>query len=188
MDNSQRVSHVEVPEDRKKKVQEAQKTFHDMAPRDDVMTAPFTAQELEEAIKFLKKKKSPGPVTNDLMQHLGPAARVTLLKIFNESWKNSSVPQSRREKAPMIHKTGKDKSKVASCVGTLIERLINTRLVWYLEKKPTLIPQQTGFRQNRSTEEQCKSRMHSKTKNTHSQFGLTWRKHLIIKLLIPFVC
>ena len=56
----------------------------------------------------------------------------------------------------------KDRSKadsyipisLTSCVGKLVERLINTRLTWYLEKRQIITPQKAGFRQNISTESQ----------------------------------
>ena len=35
-----------------------------------------------------------------------------------------------------------------------MERLINSRLVWHLEKRNILIPEQAGFRHHRSTEDQ----------------------------------
>ena len=56
----------------------------------------------------------------------------------------------------------KDRSKadsyipisLTSCVGKLVERLINTRLTWNLEKRQIITPQKAGFRQNISTESQ----------------------------------
>ena len=61
-----------------------------------------------------------------------------------------------------ILKRGKDKSKaesyrpvsLTSCVGKLMERLINTRLMWHLEDKKHITPEQVAFRQDRSTEHQ----------------------------------
>ena len=61
-----------------------------------------------------------------------------------------------------ILKRGKDKSKaesyrpvsLTSCVGKLMERLINTRLMWHLEDKKHITPEQAAFRQDRSTEDQ----------------------------------
>ena len=61
-----------------------------------------------------------------------------------------------------IYKKGKERSKttsylpisLTSCVGKLMERLINSSLVWHLEKRNILIPEQAGFRHHRSTEDQ----------------------------------
>ena len=61
-----------------------------------------------------------------------------------------------------ILKRGKDKSQaesyrpvsLTSCVGKLIERLINTRLMWHLQDKEHITPEQAAFRQDRSTEDQ----------------------------------
>ena len=61
-----------------------------------------------------------------------------------------------------ILKRGKDKSKaesyrpisLTSCVGKLMEHLINTRLMWHLEDKKQITPEQAAFRQDRSTEDQ----------------------------------
>ena len=41
-----------------------------------------------------------------------------------------------------------------SCVGKFMERMINTRLVWHLEKNNIITPKQAGFWQHRSTEDQ----------------------------------
>ena len=61
-----------------------------------------------------------------------------------------------------ILKRAKDKSKaesyrpisLTSCVGKLMERLINKRLMWHLENKKHITPEQAAFRQDRSAEDQ----------------------------------
>ena len=61
-----------------------------------------------------------------------------------------------------VHKKGKDKSKsssyrpisLTSCVVKTMERVVNGRLMWFLESNKILSEQQAGFRQFRSTEDQ----------------------------------
>ena len=51
-----------------------------------------------------------------------------------------------------VHKEGKDRSKadsyrpisLTSCIGELVEWLINSRLTWYLEKEEIITPKQAG--------------------------------------------
>ena len=55
-----------------------------------------------------------------------------------------------------IHKPGKAKTDATSyrpisltkCMVKLLERIINTRLKWFLETEKLLVPQQAGFREH----------------------------------------
>ena len=169
IDSFERISNILVPENRKKEVQrelqQQQDTCTKQPEEEEIMSQPFTEKELEEGLRQLKKEKSPGPddITNELLIHMGPSAKKILLKIFNASWRYSSVTQIWREASMIpIPKKGKDKSQadsyrpisLTSCVGKTMERLINTRLMWYLEKKAIITQNQAGFRQHRSTEDQ----------------------------------
>ena len=81
------------------------------------MTLPLSLQELNTAIKKLKKKKSPGPdgITNEMIIHLDTTARLKLLEIFNLSWEEGRVPQMWKEAIMIpIHTKGKDKTKSSS--------------------------------------------------------------------------
>ena len=129
------------------------------------MIRPFNTQEFEEAVKTVKDKKSPGldKITNKMLEHLGTKATSKLLGIFNNSWRTGYVPQSWREADIVpIHRKGKDRADTDSycpisltgCVGKLVERLINTRLVLQLEKKNITTPEQEGFEQRRPSENQ----------------------------------
>lgn len=130
------------------------------------MTNPLTAQELRSALKKLKTKKSPGPdaITNEMLIHLGNAAVNKLLEIFNLSWQEGNVPQVWKEATMIpVYKKGKDRKKASSyrpisltsCVVKTMERIVNRRLLWYLETNHILAPEQAGFRQFHSTEDQA---------------------------------
>ena len=157
-------SDLQVPAERIREVREAQATFG-RQPGEPVMNLPFNMQELEEAMTALQLKKSPGPdnITNEMLLHLGPKAKKKLLQLYNESWRTGTVPQAWKEAVMIpVHKKGKDKAKpesyrpisLTSCTGKLMERLINTRLMWHLEDKSHISPEQAAFRCNHSTEDQ----------------------------------
>lgn len=164
IDSYEEVSNITVPQERKARVQKERRTHREEEPEEH-MNKPFNLQELADAMKALQERKSPGPdkITNEMLLHLGTRAKTQLLKIFNNSWKTGHVPQIWREADMVpIHKKGKDRAKVdsyrpislTSCVGKLMERMINTRLTWHLEKNNIISPEQAGFRQNHSTEDQ----------------------------------
>jgi ribonuclease HI len=129
------------------------------------MKQPLTLHELQVALKKLKTRKSPGPdgITNEMLKNLGNAAVLKLLDVFNLSWESGQLAQVWREALMIpIHKKGKDKKKPASyrpisltsCVVKTLERIVNQRLLWYLETENILASEQAGFRQFLSTEDQ----------------------------------
>ena len=98
-----------------------------------------------------------------MITHLDTAARLKLLEIFNLSWEEGRVPQMWKEAIMIpIHKKGKDKTKsssyrpisLTSCVVKTMERIVNRRLMCYLETGKIISEEQAGFRQFRSTEDQ----------------------------------
>lgn len=131
----------------------------------EALEAPITLSELELAISKLKLRKSPGAdgISNEMIKNLGTMAKAKLLQIFNNCWTLGSVPQAWREAImiPLL-KSGKDSSNASnyrpisltSCLCKTMERIINHRLQWYIESENILMPQQAGFRQCYSTEDQ----------------------------------
>jgi len=73
---------------------------------------------------------------------------------FPPSWRQSHVVP--------IPKAGKDSSDpsnyrpiaLTSCVCKVMERMVNNRLVWYLERNKLITAMQSGFRKGRSTTDQ----------------------------------
>jgi ribonuclease HI len=166
IDNYEEVSNLDVPEERKKQVKDEINVLRQQEDAPEYMNSTLSLQELEKAIGTLKDCKSPGPdkITNEMLKHMGPKAKRVLLEIFNKSWKSGHVPQAWREAHMVpIHKKGKDKSNtgsyrpisLTSCVGKVLERMINSRLMWHLEKNKLLSKYQAGFRQDHSTEDQA---------------------------------
>ena len=106
---------------------------------------------LKAEIRRLKTKKASGPdgVTNDMILHLGPSAKKAILALFDKP--GSQAPfQLCGENATIIpiYKKAKDKKhpssyrpiSLLSCLGTLLERIINTRLRTHLEANNTISP------------------------------------------------
>ena len=176
-------------------------------PQDEIMTLPITHNELESALQSLKPKQAPGPdgVTNELLIHLGPEAKKKLLQIYNASWKHGIVPQEWKKAILIpIHKPGKPKNSpssyrpisLTSCLCKLLERILNSRLMWFMEKERKFNDEQAGFRPCRSTEDQvtyltqlieegfqAKKQTVVVWVDLEKAFDRVWTKGLLLKLL-----
>ena len=178
----------------------------------DCMTTEFTMYELNKAILKLKSKKAPGPdgITNEMIKHLSNKAKENLLFIFNQSWKAGTFPNVWKEATIIpILKKSKDKTdkksyrpiSLLSCLGKTMERMINSRLQNHLEKNKLLNPNQSGFRRNRSTEDQV-TYLVQEIENAFQQkmkalaifidltaaFDKVWKEGLLFKLLQKKIC
>ena len=94
---------------------------------------------------------------------LGIQARKKLLQLYNASWKSEHIPKMWKKAIQIpIHKSRKTRNmpesyhpiSVTSCPCKLMERILNHRLIWYLETNPLLMDEQAGFRKHSSTEDQ----------------------------------
>jgi hypothetical protein len=123
--------------------------------------APFSMDELLSALKRTRDT-SPGPdaIHNQMLRHLPPSALSFLLSMYNRIWIEGSFPSGWGEAIVVpILKAGKDRSLptsyrpicLTSCVCKLLERMVNSRLVWLLEGRGLLSNIQCGFRRNRSS-------------------------------------
>jgi len=120
-----------------------------------------SVDELTSAIsKSHESAVGPDDIHYQMLKLLPDAALETLLHVLNDIWISSNFPESwRTSTIPPVLKPGKDESDpssyrpiaLMSCICKIMERMINDRLVWYLEKHKLLTPVQCGFRKNRST-------------------------------------
>ena len=121
----------------------------------------FTLKELKKA---LKKCHDTAVGCDDIhyqfLKHLPFRSLDSLLRIFNHIWHSGILPDSWKEAIVIpIPKPGKDSTNPAnyrpialtSCICKTMERMVNDRLVWYLEKNQLIATIQSGFRKQRGT-------------------------------------
>ena len=122
---------------------------------------PFNLLELIDAIQNSNDTATgPDEVHYQMLKHLPNNALSTILHIFNDIWATGVFPESWRLATIIpIPKPGKDHEEpsnyrpiaLTSCLCKTLERMINERLVWYLESNDLISPIQSGFRSGRST-------------------------------------
>ena len=126
--------------------------------------SPFTPAEFLAAASNLSSSTATGPdkVAYPVLKHL-PRYGMNFLHIFNLSWSSHSFPSIWKTSSIIpIHKMGKPLDSFASfrpisltfCVSKLFERIILSRLLFFLESNFILSPCQAGFRPGRSTLDQ----------------------------------
>ena len=95
-----------------------------------------------------------------VLKHLPSKSLQALLDILNDIWETGKFPESWELSTIIpVPKPGKDHTEptnyrpiaLTSCLCKTLERMINTRLVWYLESNNLISPVQSGFRSERST-------------------------------------
>ena len=127
-----------------------------------ILNDKFSLSELEDIIKTVNIKSSPGPdgISYNLYRHSPPKIIMLLLNTINLSWEQNSIPSAwKHATVKPILKVGKNKNDINSyrpialtnTISKLMEKLIVKRLSWYLEKHNLLNPSQSGFRKFRST-------------------------------------
>ena len=127
--------------------------------------ADFSMAELSVALKAGKAKGAEGPdeIAPLFLRNLGEASREFVLACFNQSWREGVCPQSWRDACivPLL-KPGKSAGELASyrpialtsCLGKVLERMVSCRLQHLAESRGWLCQEQSGFRPQRSTEDQ----------------------------------
>ena len=127
--------------------------------------SPFSPAEFLAAASNLSSSTATGPdkVAYPMLKHLPRSGMDFLLHIFNLSWSSHSFPSIWKTSSIIpIHKMGKPLDSPASirpisltsCVSKLFERIILSRLLFFLESNSILSPRQAGFCPGRSTLDQ----------------------------------
>ena len=127
--------------------------------------SPFSPAEFLAAASNLSSSTATGPdkVAYPILKYLPHSGMDLLLHIFNLSWSSHSFPSIWKTSSIIpIHKMGKPLDSPASfrpisltsCGSKLFERIILSRLLFFLESNSILSPRQAGFRLDRSALDQ----------------------------------
>ena len=102
----------------------------------------------------------PEEIHNEFLKLLPDESVKWLLKLYNNIWVNGTFPVTWRQLIIVqIPKSGKDTSNpqnywpiaLSSCLCKTMERMINSKLTWYLEANGLITNMQTEFRKRRWT-------------------------------------
>jgi ribonuclease HI/exonuclease III len=127
----------------------------------NILNDPITPEELERSLPKSKSKAVGADLVNNAMlNNLSPKNRTHLLHLFNTLFTKSHVPAQWKESIvlPLLKpgKKAEDPSSyrpisLTSCLCKTMERVIATRLHWFLESKNKINKEQAGFRRGCST-------------------------------------
>ena len=121
----------------------------------------FSMEELHRSLNRSRDTAvGPDKIHYQFLKHLSESSLRVLLHAFNKIWQTGQIPSSWQEATVIpIPKPGKDHSNptnyrpiaLTSCICKTMERMVNDRLGWTLERESLISEYQCGFRRGRST-------------------------------------
>ena len=169
------------------------------------LDVPFTMGELKRALGKTKMS-APGRdgVCYIMIRNMGEEGLGRLLMLFNKVWREGRLPSSWKEAVIIpVRKPGRDGSKplsyrpiaLTSCVCKLMERMVNERLLYYVEVNGLIARYQSGFRKGRGCMDMavCLENEIRKAQanrevvaavffDVEKAYDMMWREGLLIKL------
>jgi hypothetical protein len=118
---------------------------------------------MEELVFSLKAGKASDGLAPLFLKNLGELSRSFMLDTFNKSWREEDCPQTWKDAVIVpILKPGKPEGQLdsywpialTSCLAKVLERMVAKRLQHLAESRGMLNSDQSGFRPQRSTEDQ----------------------------------
>jgi len=125
------------------------------------LNSSITLNEMETTLnKCLSKIPGPYSIPYCFIIKLGKTTKNFLLDIYNNIWHTGVIPKEWKKGIIIpILKPGKNKHStegyrpitLLNTMTKIMEKIINLRLIWFLEKHQILSKEQSGFRHTRST-------------------------------------
>lgn len=123
--------------------------------------SPFTAYELSQALaKCSNTAPGPDTIPYQLIRQLPASYHTHLLSIYNQIWLDGQFPSSWHQALIVaIPKPGKNRTEPSSyrpisltnCLCKIMERMVNSRLTYYLDYNSMALNIQCGARKGHST-------------------------------------
>uniref|UniRef100_A0A3B5QKI5 Reverse transcriptase domain-containing protein n=1 Tax=Xiphophorus maculatus TaxID=8083 RepID=A0A3B5QKI5_XIPMA len=171
----------------------------------DTINMKFSMTELKKALKNTKNS-TPGEdqINYVMLKNLNERSKLVLLKLYNKIWEEGTLPDKWKESIIIpICKPGKDPQltesyrpiALTSCVGKVMERMVNNRLIYFLESREKIKKYQYGFRKGRSTTDPMVQLEHEIRKaqvnkevlmavflDIEKAYDMLWKEGLLIKI------
>lgn len=124
----------------------------------------FTLDELNQALeKADGKATGKDEISYDMLRHLPVETKIILLKVYNKEWAKGTLPAKSWKEGIVvpIPKTESNPHDIKnyrpitllSCVGKILDRMVNKRLMTILEEDLRLDPNQFAFRQTKGVDD-----------------------------------
>ena len=171
----------------------------------EVLNTLFTLNELKNVLKKAGKS-SPGrdTICYIMLDNLTDKGKEVVLRLFNKVWLEGDIPAAWKQSVIIpIRKPGKDAKNpsnyrpiaLTSQIGKVMERMVNDRLVYWLETGGLLHSYQSGFRKGRGTMDPVvaledsirKAQVNKETVlaiffDVEKAYDMVWKEGLLIKL------
>jgi len=144
---------------------------------------PFSLTELEKSIQQSHDSAvGPDDIHYQLLRHLPFSTMQTVLDSFNHHWTTNSFPALWQQATVLpFPKPGKPPTNpssyrpiaLTSCLCKTMERMVNNRLIWYLESNNIINQYQSGFRKGRGTND------HLTRLETYIREALALKQHVL---------
>ena len=138
------------------RLQEEKRKLDFTTNKEEVYNVPFSEREFDHALSKCNDS-APGPddIPYAMIKNSSYETKSFILNIINRIWKEHLYPKI-WELAMFLPflKPGKNSLDITnyrpialtSCLCKLMEKMVNTRLMWYLEREKLISPAQCGFR------------------------------------------